>query len=186
MTRLIAALAVTLSMTALADDVTKSVAGKWKSEGAEDMGNGAFATREFTLTGKTWDLVFTIWADKELKTPLVAMNFSGPWKETGDSKGVPGAHEATFEFAKKTITLKAKDAAKGFGMDQCGLEVGKAKDVSKTGCSFVGSVANYGKEFDLIKRDGDKLFFGARPADNNMGTEDKRPTSLGAALAKAK
>jgi hypothetical protein len=182
MTRLITLLAVTLSMTTLAADVS----GKWKSEGAEDMGNGAFATREFTLTGKTWELVFTIWADKDLKMPLVAMNFSGPWKETGDSKGVPGAREATFEFNKKAITLKAKDAAKGFGMDACGLEVGKAKDVSKSGCSFVAPVEKYGKEFDLIKRDGDKLFFGARPADGNMGSEDKRPTNLGAALVRAK
>jgi hypothetical protein len=182
MTRLIAALAVTLSMTTFAAGVT----GKWKSEGAEDLGNGSFATREFKLTNKTWELVFTIWADKELKTPLVAMNFSGPWKETGDSKSVPGAREATFEFDKKTITLKAKDAAKGFGMDSCGLEVGKAKDVSKTGCSFVASVEKYGKEFDLLERDGDKLFFGARPADGNMGSEDKRPTNLGAALMKAK
>lgn len=182
MNRLIAALTVTLSMTALATDVT----GKWKSEGPEDLGNGAFATREFTLTDKTWALVFTIHADKELKTPLVAMGFSGRWRPTGASTAAPGASEATFEFDKKTITLKAKDAARGFGMDTCGLEVGKAKDVSKTGCSFVASVEKYGKEFDLLKRDGDRLFFGARPADGNMGSEDKRPTHLGAALVKGK
>lgn len=189
MNRLMAGLAVTISMAALADDsVGKAVSGKWKSEAAEDLGNGSFATREFTLTDKTWSLVFTVHADKEMKVPLVAMGFSGPWKATGASKAVPGANEALFEFDKKTVTLKAKDpaVAKGFGMDGCGLEVGKPKDVSKTGCSFVAPVAQYGKEFDLIKREGDKVFFGARPADGNMGSEDKRPTALGAPLIKAK
>ncbi|PZR05201.1 MAG: hypothetical protein DI536_32690, partial [Archangium gephyra] len=66
---------------------------------------------------------------------------------------MPGASEATFEFSKKSVTLKA-DVAKNFDMDGCGLEVGKKKDVSKTGCSFVTPVATYGREFDLLKRDG--------------------------------
>lgn len=184
---LMAALAVSISTAAWAQEpVGKAVIGKWKSEGAEDIGNGAFATREFALTDKTWSLVFTIHGDKELKVPLVAMGFSGPWKATGPSKQVAGASEATFEFEKKTVTLKAKDAAKGFGMDGCGLELGKPKDVSKSGCSFVAAVEKYGKEFDLLKREGDKVFFGARPADGNMGSEDKRPTALGAPLIKAK
>ena len=180
MNRLMAALAVTMSMTAMAQ-----VSGNWKSAGPEDLGNGSFATREFTLTDKTWALVFTIHGDKELMKPLVAMNFSGPWKVTGASKQVAGANEATFEFEKKSITLKAP-VAKGFGMDGCGLEVGKPKDVSKSGCSFVAAVDKYGREFDLIKREGEKVFFGARPADGNMGSEDKRPTALGAPLIKAK
>lgn len=171
------------SLTAFAGPDVK---GHWKSAGAEDMGNGSFATREFTLTNNTWDLVFTIYADKELKVPLVAMNFSGGFKTTGNSKTVAGASEALFEFKKKTITLHAKDAAKGFGMDGCGLTVGAPLDVSKNGCSFVGSVASYGKEFDLLKRDGEQLFFGARPADGNMGSEDKRPTALGAPLVHVK
>lgn len=58
--------------------------------------------------------------------------------------------------------------------------------VTKAGCSFVGSVEKYGKEFDLIKRDGDKLFFGARPGDNDMSTEAKRPAALGPPLVKGK
>lgn len=160
------------------------VKGAWKSAAAEDMGNGSFCTRDFTLTDSTWALTFTIYADKELKTPLVAMNFEGGWKATGDSKSVPGASEATFDFKKKSVTIHAKDAAKGFGMDGCGLTVGKKTDVSKTGCSFVASVEKYGREFDLLKRDGAQLFFGARPADGDMSTEAKRPAALGAPLIK--
>lgn len=176
------ALAVTMAMTISAN---QKVEGSWRGAGAEDMGNGSFATRAFVLTDKTWKLVFTIFGDKDLKAPLGAIDLEGTFTQTGDSKAVPGASEATFEFSKKSVTLKA-DVAKNFDMDGCGLEVGKKKDVSKTGCSFVTPVATYGREFDLLKRDGGQLFLGARPADGDMGREDKRPTALGAALVKAK
>jgi hypothetical protein len=177
-------LTLALALPAFAD--APAVKGTWKSAAAEDMGNGSFCSREFKLTDTTWALTFTIYADKELKTPLVAMGFEGPWRATGESKQVPGASEASFDFKKKTVTLLAKDAAKGFGMDGCGLTPGKAKDVSKDGCSFVASVEKYGREFDLLKRDGERLFFGARPADGDMGSEAKRPTALGAPLVQKK
>lgn len=173
------ALAVTMVMMG----ATQKVEGNWKSAGAEDMGNGSFSTREFVLTDKTWKLVFTIFGDKELKAPLVAIDFEGTFKQTGDSKTVAGASEATFEFSKKSVTLKA-DVAKNFGMDGCGLKVGEKKDVSKAGCSFVTPVATYGREFDLLKRDGEQLFFGSRPADGDMSGEAKRPKVLGAPLIK--
>lgn len=175
-----ALLTLALAPSALAG--APAVKGTWKSATPEDMGNGSFCTREFKMTDSTWALTFTIYADKDARTPLVAMGFEGPWHATGESKKVAGASEATFEFKKKTVTLLAKDAAKGFGMDGCGLSVGKPKDVSKSGCSFVASVEAYGREFDLLKRDGDQLFFGARPADGNMSTEERRPVSLGAPL----
>jgi hypothetical protein len=188
MTRLTLIAALTLSTLAAADEASlrQSAVGRWKSEAAEDMGNGSFCTRDFTFTKNGWQLTFTIFADKALKTPLVAMDFEGPWAPGTASEKAAGATEATFDFTSKKITLKAKDAAKGFGMDGCGLEVGRAKDVSKTGCSFVPSVATYGREFDLVKVDGSSMWLGARPADGNMGSADKRPTALGARLVKAK
>ncbi|MDP1917798.1 MAG: hypothetical protein Q8L14_16260 [Myxococcales bacterium] len=189
MSRLIVLACLAFSTAAFADaDLHKTSAGRWKSESAEDLGNGSFATRDFTFTGKKWQLTFTIFADKELKTPLVAMDFEGPWQPTKPSEKVPGASEASFEFTSKKVTLKAADVAvaRNFGMDGCGLVPNKAKDVTKVGCSFVGSVAAYGKEFDLLKVDGASMWLGARPADGNMGSEDKRPTALGAKLVKAK
>lgn len=188
MSRLVVTAVLTLATLALAGDpdLKKSAVGRWKSEAAEDLGNGSFATRDFTFTASRWQLTFTIFADKELKTPLVAMDFEGPWAPGKASEKVPGATEATFDFTSKKVTLKAKDVAKNFGMDGCGLEVGKAKDVSKTGCSFVPPVEKYGREFDLLKIDGASMWLGARPADGNMGAEDKRPTALGAKLVKAK
>lgn len=171
---------------AAAPDLRKEAQGRWKSEAAEDIGNGAFATRDFKFTDKRWQLTFTIHGDKDLKVPLVAIDFEGPWEPGKASEKVPGATETTFDFTTKKVTLKAKDAAKNFGMDGCGLVVGQAKDVSKSGCSFVAAVEKYGREFDLLKVEKDAMWLGARPADGNMGAEDKRPTALGAKLVKTK
>jgi hypothetical protein len=178
--------ALSTASLAIADaDLSKTAAGHWKSEAAEDMGNGSFCTRDFTFNGKHWALTFTIYGDKELKMPLVALDFEGPWAPGKASTKVAGAREATFDFTSKKVTLKA-DVAKNFGMDGCGLELNKAKDVSRTGCSFVPAVEKYGREFDLLKVDGAGMWLGARPADGNMGSEDKRPTALGAKLVKVK
>lgn len=187
MNHLVAAVLTVASLASAATpDLRKAATGRWKSEAAEDMGNGAFCARDFTFSEQKWQLTFTIFADKELKTPLVALDFEGPWEPGKASEKVPGASDATFNFTSKKVTLKAKDAAKGFGMEGCGLELDKAKDVSKTGCSFVASVEKYGQEFDLLKVEGAAMWLGARPADGNMGSKDKRPTALGARLVKAK
>ncbi len=159
-------------------------AGRWVSEAAEDLGNGSFATRDFTFTDKTWTLVFTIFSDRDLKKPLVAVDIEGTWKTTAPSKSVEGANEATFNFSKRRIILKDANAAKGFGMDGCGLEVGKPKDVSKTGCSFVLPVEKAPREYDLLKAEPNAVYLGARPPDGNLGTEDRRPTALGPKLVK--
>ncbi len=179
MTMAMTVMALAMSGCGAAAPETK---GRWKSVAPEAMGNGSFSTRDFTLTEKTWALVFTIYGDAEAKQPLVALGFEGPWKVTGPSK-VEGAWEALFEFKKKTITLENAGAAKNLGMDGCGLVVAQAKDVSEVGCSFVAPVEKYGREFDLVARKGEQLFLGARPADGDMGTADKRPTALGAPLA---
>ena len=188
MTRVLLLAVLSLSsFVEAAPDLRKLATGLWKSEAAEDLGNGSFATRDFTFTDKRWRLTFTIYGDQALKAPLVSMDFEGPWQPTKPSETVAGASEASFDFASKKITLKADaTVAKNFGMDGCGLVPNQAKDVSKTGCSFVASVEKYGREFDLLKVDGTSMWLGARPADGNMGSEDKRPKVLGAKLVKAK
>jgi hypothetical protein len=52
--------------------------------------------------------------------------------------------------------------------------------VLQTGCAGFGQYpgADCPADFDVVKRDGDDLFFGARPADNDMCTAAKRPTAL--------
>ncbi len=48
------------------------------------------------------------------------------------------------------------------------------------GCAGFGQYpgADCPADYDVVKRDGDDLFFGARPADNDMCTAAKRPAAL--------
>jgi hypothetical protein len=170
-----------------AKEVKRAALGTWKSAAAEDLGNGTFGTRTFELKDGQWSIVFTCYADAKLSTPLFAFEAAGPWKVGEESPKVKGAHEAVFEFKSKKLTLlaSAPEVAKNFGFAACGLTVGKAKDISKTGCSFFGSVEKAPREFDLVDLEGQTLKLGARPADGDLGTAEKRPTALGAPLERA-
>lgn len=185
---LAAALAFNLPAAAHdAKDVKRAVLGTWKSAAAEDLGNGTFGTRTFVLRDGHWSIVFTCYGDSALQAPLFAFEAAGPWKLGEESRKVKGAHEAVFEFKAKTLTLlsKAPEVPKNFGFAACGLTVGEPKDISKTGCSFFGSVEKAPREFDLMGLEGQTLKLGARPADGDLGTAEKRPTALGAPLERA-
>ena len=106
---------------------------------------------------------------------------------TGTSEQVPGAYEATFVFAEKGLTAHVDDPAtlQSLGFDGCGLTPGEEKDISDTGCSFLTSIEACGQEYDLVQRDGERLYLGARPADGNLCTQDWRPTALGEPLVPA-
>jgi hypothetical protein len=161
-----------------------NIAGNWKSAGAEDNGNGTFGIRDFTITAKTWNLVYTLYGDKDLKYPVFALTVEGPYAIGKASKTVAGANDAVFTFSKKFMTLLSADPTTNAMLGLTSLQKDVKTDVSETGVSFIPSVKNYGQEFDLVRVKGNKLFLGARPADGNMGSEDKRPTALGAALVK--
>jgi hypothetical protein len=55
-----------------------------------------------------------------------------------------------------------------------------AKEVLDSGCLPLGQYpkADCSADYDLVSLEGSSLQFGARPADNNMCTPDKRPTKL--------
>lgn len=161
----------------------KQLAGNWESVASEDLGNGTYGFRSFSFNGNQWEIRFTMYFDKELKKPVFTFRGEGNYVVGSISKnGV--AYNAEFSFLKKFVTLQTADQGviKNFGFADCKLDPFKEADISQSGCSFLPSVANYGKEYDLISISNDQLFLGARPADGNMGSEDKRPIALGAPL----
>lgn len=161
----------------------KKLNGKWESLSSEDLGNGAYGHRAFKFNDNQWELWFTMFLDKEMKSPVFTFRTTGTFEILSNSS-VKDAQNAVFKFDKKYLTLKTSDAsiAGNFGFTGCDLKPDLEKDISETGCSFLPSVANYAKEFDLLSISGNSLYLGARPADGNMGSEDKRPTSLGSPL----
>ena len=97
------------------------------------------------------------------------------------STTVENAFDALFYEDKKWLTLLTEDEqlSAAFGLDQCGLIPGIEKDISEEGCALWASVTDCNEDHDLLALDDAGLLnFGVRPADKNMCTPDRRPTSL--------
>jgi len=153
--------------------------GVWASPAAEPW-YGGFGTREFAFAGGRWELTFTHALDPEMKMKTFVFRTGGPYTVGAASASVQGAHEAVFGEEWKKLTSFIEDAgmAKAFGFAPCGLVAGVEKDISAEGCANWKPVAQCGEDHDLLAMKDGKLYFGVRPADNDMCTPDKRPTAL--------
>jgi uncharacterized protein (DUF1330 family) len=159
---------------------TPNFDGRWFSTQTENQGQ-AFATRDFTLSGTSWKLTYTMYADSCKLFPLFAFDAEGTFKVGKKSKIVTNANEADFTFVKKYLTILTADPSvvQMFGFISCNLKQGEKTDISENGCSFFPSVKNYGLEYDLLSLSNGILQLGYRPADNNMGKPEFRPKALG-------
>ncbi len=167
------------------DTPSDGLTGFWVSEGAEDLGNGTFGTRELAINDGVWDMLFTLYTDKELTKPVFTTEFQGTYELQGASSSLlPGARNAVFRFSHKFLTPLTDDAGvlAEMAMDTCGLVTNEESDISETGCSFIPSVKTCGQEYDIVKVESGKLWLGERPVDNNLCTEDRRPAVFGVPL----
>ena len=95
-----------------------------------------------------------------------------------------GASEGTFFFDARTLTPKAQPFADYLntlsGCGAGGFQVDVATDVLTAGCPPFGVYPKSlcAADYDLVKVDATTLQFGMRPADNDMCTPEKRPTTL--------
>ncbi|MEL6339894.1 MAG: hypothetical protein AAFQ65_08290 [Myxococcota bacterium] len=103
-----------------------------------------------------------------------------------ESPEVEGAFNAIFYEEQKLLTLVTDDTEliAAFGLERCGLVTDEESDISADGCAGWRPVAECGADHDLLMlTDAGGLRFGERPADNDMCTADRRPTSLTPAVA---
>ena len=162
------------------------ISGKWKSETPENNGNGTFGIRKFIITKNKWEVIFTLYLDKEATKPVFTFRGSGSYSLQTPSEKVSGATNAVFAFSHKYLTLQTTqtELAKNFGLAD--LEPGNEKEVTENGLSFIESKSVCAQEFDLVSIINGKLYLGARPAQGkNICSEANRPTSLGLPLVKA-
>lgn len=154
--------------------------GEWESVASENLGNGSFATRYFNLKDENWEIKFTLFLDSLQEKPVFVFRAVGKYEVQDASEKIEGADNAIFKFDNKYVTLLTDDEEiiKNFGMNECGLEKDTEKDITKDGCSFLVSKEACGQEFDLLKLDNEQLFFGMRPSEGDMCTEENRPTAL--------
>ena len=153
------------------------------------QGDGSFNQLTFRMTETEWDLDYVAHGNAECTAKFLTVNIKGPYT-IGDASAVAeGAHEGTFSFAAKTVTPHMEPAVdvvnKACGTD--GAKLGEALDLSG-GCAGLGAypITDCPADNDIVMVKDNVLSFGKRPADNNMCSPDKRPTSFegGAAVTK--
>ena len=154
---------------------------------ASPMGDGSFNQLTFVMTETTWDLDYSSYGDESCTAGFMTVNIAGDYTLGDASEAVEGAREGEFGFTTKTVTPHNAQAV-AFVNSSClttDAAEGEALDITG-GCMGLGAypVADCPSDFDIVHLDGDTLSFGARPADNDMCTPEKRPTELGAQVTK--
>lgn len=159
--------------------------GQWISAHPEKTASGNFGIREFGFYKDNWELKFTLYKNNRLTEPLFTFRTAGKFK-LAETAGDPTIYNALFQFDRKFLTIKTKDLSvlEAIGLDRCGLEFEKEKDITETGCGYLLSKKICGQEYDLVSLKAGTLFLGTRPVSGGMCTEDKRPLTLGYPLKK--
>ena len=145
------------------------------------QGDGSHNQLTFRMTATTWDLDYTAYGDAACGTKFLTVHIQGDYTLGGTSSVEAGAREGTFGFRTKTVTPHL-DGAVGVINGACGVttaKVGEALDIGG-GCAGLGAypIAACAADSDIVRLQDKVLSFGARPADNNMCTPDKRPTTF--------
>jgi hypothetical protein len=161
----------------------ESLVGKWESDQCEALpadanGQVSYLKRTFLISKATWDLDINIFGNATCTFPLFTVNIVGPYEITGDSDKVAGAKKGSFGYTDKYF--QANNEAILPALAKCGdgkWAVNTRQKINTTGCLFVqANKPECMKEFDSVKLDGDKLYFGQRTED--MCKEEGRPTKL--------
>jgi kynurenine formamidase len=162
------------------------ITGKWVSHSPEKINPGYFAIRRFDFREHEWEVLYTLYKDSALKSPVFTFRAEGSYTIGKRSTVVTGAWEAVFGFKKKYLTLQTRDTAliKKFGIDRCNLVPFQEKDITATGCAYLASREVCGQEFDLVSLSGNILYLGARPQSGGMCDITRRPKSIGLPLVR--
>lgn len=157
----------------------ESLTGTFRSAEAEPW-YGGFGTREFVFANGEWQLIFTHALDPAMTMRTFQFRTGGPYDIGQPSEAVDGAFHGVFHEDWKHVTLLTDnpEIIAGMGMADCGLTPNLETDISQTGCAAWRPVAECGEDHDLFAMDDTGVYFGVRPADNDMCSPDKTPTAL--------
>ena len=159
------------------------IVGGWKTACiAANPDQGAIL--DYAITETRWAIDYILFGEPRCTSRFLTIHIEGPYQVGAPSAVVPGAFDADFGFATKTLTPHVDEAAEFLasadGCGRAGFAAGVTTDISAAGCAglLLRPIAACETDFDLVKLDGDELRFGARPDDNDMCTAARRPTAL--------
>lgn len=165
--------------------------GHWISPTVETRpgsdGSPLYVKRDFVNGPQRSVARLFFFRDPEGIQRTLTIHLEGPYTIGQPSPTVPGAFESDFHFdvVKLTVhnefflTLLNSAAPETCGNKPFQLDV--EQDVTEThGCLPLGlDLLHRGSEYDLVKVEGDRLYYGARPKDGSgPDRPDKRPTAL--------
>ncbi|HZI12185.1 MAG TPA: hypothetical protein VE153_17510 [Myxococcus sp.] len=164
--------------------------GEWASEQGEvrvsEGGGRTYLTRHFLFTPDANHATFVFYTDASFQVPNLTLRFWGGYTLLGESPAVKGALEAEFPLSNAAITPNTEGAAAFLNSAPAGTcgtqpwQVGVEQDVTASGgCILFGLNTATTVEYDLLKVQGNRLYFGARPADGGLlDSPERRPTAL--------
>ncbi len=168
-----------------------SIRGHWVSSALEKRpganGSTTYLLRDFTSDDQRSTARLMLYSDPEGTQHTLTIYLEGPYTIGKPSTAVPGAYEGDFHFDRAKLTahndfflnLLGSASAGTCGNEPWELDV--EQDVTATrGCLPLGlDLVNRDTEYDIVKVEGDKLYYGARPADGSgLDKPEKRPTAL--------
>ncbi len=164
-----------------------NITGKWESVANEirpnPWGGNYFLRRYFHNTEAEAHGTLVFYTDDTYTDKNITVEVIGPYHFLQASLTVPGATETDFEFTKIAITPHSHSMVDMLNNTPVpNLQTWQAnirQEVSKPGEGIMGMVIGEYKEYDLIKIEGELLYYGERPADGSApDTPAKRAVSL--------
>ena len=161
----------------LSADALATLSGTWASPDAEPW-YGGYGTREFVFSNGQWQLIFTHALDPDMTQRTFQFRTGGGYRV--GAAGPEGSFATDFDEDWKHLTMFLTDPGliAAFGLADCGLTPNLEADISASGCAAWRPVADCGTDHDILKVEGDAMFLGVRPADNDMCAPEKRPAAL--------
>lgn len=156
---------------AIAETTTNSVLGTWQTGvGKQPSPDGSTACLQVTtvFTETAQDLIFEIYADPDLTTPLFKYNSSGLWVSQGASESVPGAMAVnmTNDFSRVEIFVDAPDIWVALNMAECPLQIGEAVEISECVAGPPFTVSDcMDMDIVMVDQDGQRLRYGGGEGD---------------------
>lgn len=145
------------------------IRGTWTSsclETASSSGQKASKQKTYRLTRGEWSLEETFYSDQTCQMPAYTRLTRGTY-ELGDAAKEPiGAVHTEFGIASIALKPHSPETMQVFEQLKCGendWQLDLEQEVGRRGCgSIANSVASCPIKFDIVKRNGDRLFFGSR------------------------
>lgn len=165
--------------------VNRMMVGRWVSPERESVTNPDdsvyYVVRDYTFTDDAFRAVTSVYGDPVSDLKFYTAVVDGTYELTGESEALEGATDIDFTFAQITIEPDSLAFIDIFMKSKCGdgmWGLGMPQDISETGCLSFRPIADYPVEYDIVKVQGDSLQLGIRPADGDLGSEEKRPAEL--------